>query len=458
MAMFWGAPETKYVDGVDGFVAYQVVGQGPPDIVFVPSWGHTIEGIWDSPAAERFLRRLASLGRLVTFDLRGSGVSDPLPSPFLVEHDFGYNAEEAAADLQTVLDHLEIERVSLVSTVISGSISLMFAATRPDRVEALILIDPIPRLLAADDYPWGFSAEMAESIAERLRETWGTGEPSAFTVPSLRRNTEFLSWAARHERAACARGVMAGYWKGLSPDFRALLPSVRCPTLVMYHSGNDFYDPGQAIYVASQIPGAGEPVEIATRDLEIFGPQPEAALDEIEVFISAVAVGDREGPASDRAFAVVMFTDLVDSTKTAAAVGDRRWRELLDVHDSVGVRQIAAHRGRLVKRTGDGVLAVFEAPARAVRCAQAMHAELAQVGVAMRAGIHAGEVEMRGDDIGGLAVHIAARVAATAHADEVLVSRTVTDLVAGSGLAFVDRGEHELKGVPSPWQLFATMA
>ena len=452
-----GGHDTKYVDGGHGFVAYQEVGSGPPDIVYVTHWGSTVEGIWDSPAAEKFLRRLGSFGRLILFDKRGTGVSDPLARPYPTDAvELGMCIEEAVADIETVINHLGVDRVTLVANSLGATAAVMFAATRPERTAGLALIDPMPRDLVDHDYPWGMTKETCELVARLVRDSWGNGQLTATFAPSLRHDAGFLAWAAQYERVACPRGVMANFWENMGLDVRPLLTSVQCPTVVMHHPVNVGFDVGgAATYTASQIAGAIGPIEIPTRDREIYGPQPDLLLDTIESFLAAQPGGERRAEDIDRVFAVVAFTDLVDSTRTAADLGDRRWSELLAVHDSVANRQIGAHRGRLIKRTGDGVLATFDAPARAIRCVQAISAELNQIGVKMRCGVHAGEIELRGDDIGGLAVHIGARIVAEADPAEVLVSRTVTDLVTGSGIAFSDRGEHELKGVPGAWRLFA---
>jgi class 3 adenylate cyclase len=271
----------------------------------------------------------------------------------------------------------------------------------------------------------------------------------------MRHDPTFMRWAARYERVAISRGVLARQWIELSPDVRSLLPSIQCPTLVMNHTDNPFYDGGQAVYTANQIPNAVGPVEIAGSDVQICGHQPMSVLDDIESFLNAHASGQLSQREIDRVFAVVAFIDLVDSTKTAAEMGDRRWIEFLEVFESLASRQIRSQRGLLVQRTGDGILATFDAPARAIRGIQAIHPELGQLGVKMRAGLHAGEVELRGDGIGGLAVHLGARVCSQAGPGETLVSRTLVDLVAGSGIDFEDRGEHELKGVPGTWHLYS---
>jgi class 3 adenylate cyclase len=448
-------PEPRFVDGGHCFVAYEVVGEGRADIVYAPSWGDTLEGIWESPAAERFLRRLAGIGRLVLFDKRGTGISDPLVNPYDVDSTALLQVEEAALDLETVMDHLGIERATLIAPTVGSAYAIMFAATRPERTAALVLIDPLPRLVWDADYPWGLTEDIRDAMAKLVKDEWGTGQFTAYLNPSMRHDPAFMSWAARYERVAIARGVLARQWIELSPDVRSLLPSIQCPTLVMHHTDNPFYDGGQAVYTAGQIPDAIGPVEIPGSDVQICGHQPLSLLDDIESFLNTHASGQPSHTGVDRVFAVVAFIDLVDSTKAAAEMGDRRWIELLDVFESLASRQIRSQRGLLVQRTGDGILATFDAPARAIRGIQAIHPELRQLGVKMRAGLHAGEVELHGDNIGGLAVHLGARVSAHAGPGETLVSRTLVDLVSGSGIAFEDRGEHELKGVPGTWQLYA---
>jgi class 3 adenylate cyclase len=321
------------------------------------------------------------------------------------------------------------------------------------------------RLLEAEDYPGGITLEMRQQIADASRVAWGDGMLSGVTpsyrgpawIPSFRHDPEAHRWLARHERAGVPRGHMVMWMRDSEYDVRPLLPSVQAPTLVMYHEGNFFAPPAAAMdYVTATIPGAVGPVSIPSRDMELWASQPPMLTDEIERFVTG-STSQHVDPA-ERAFAVVLYTDLVGSTDHASEMGDRRWRELLEVHNHTSGRQIDRHRGRLVKSTGDGVLAVFDAPARAVRCAQAILGDIHQLGCEAYAGLHAGEVELLGDDIAGIAVHIAARVMSSAAPGEVLVSRTVKDLLAGSGLRFEDRGLHTFRGVPDQWQLFAASA
>jgi class 3 adenylate cyclase len=414
--------------------------------------------------AERFYRRLASFARVVLVDRRGTGLSDPLLNVYS-GGDFGPWLEEAVSDLITVLDAIGSERVAVLANRYGTTVAICLAATYPDRVSSLVLVDPLVRLLATDDYPWGMTLEMREQAAHVARIAWGDGMMSGMTpayrgpgaIPSFRHDAEAHRWLARYERAGLSRGVMAAWWLEWDFDVRPLLSTIQAPTLVMFHEGNGFVHPAEALdYVTTSIPGAVGPTPIPCRDLELWASQPPMLADEVERFVTGST--GQDVASTERAFAVVLCTDLVGSTSQAVAMGDRRWRELLEVHHNASARQIERHRGRLVKFTGDGVLAVFDGPARAVRCAQAILGDVSQLGCEACAGVHAGEIELVGDDIAGLAVHIASRVLGRAAPGEVLVSRTIKDLVAGSGLRFDDRGTHALRGVPDQWQLFAASA
>jgi class 3 adenylate cyclase/pimeloyl-ACP methyl ester carboxylesterase len=452
-------PAVQYTEGADGLIAYQAVGEHPIDLIHIGTWSQTVEGIWDLPSAEHFYRRLASFARVVLVDRRGSGLSDPLHSRY-VGGEFAPWIEEGVSDVLTVLDAIGSERAHVLSTWTGSSAAIPLVAGFPQRVAGLILVDPVLRVLEADDYPWGYSAALRKEISDACRASWGEGTLSGITpawrgagaIPSFRHDTEARRWLARYERAGMPRGHMAQYWKEWDFDLRPLLPLVQAPTLVMCHEDNFLYDAGAARYAASNIPAATGPVTIESRDLEPWAMQPPALLDEIEHFVTG-STGESV-PSIDRVFAVVLYTDVVESTRHAAELGDRRWRELLEVHDNAVAREIETHRGRLVKQTGDGVLAIFDAPGRAIRCAQAINAGVRRLGIEARSGLHAGEVELIGDDIAGIGVHIAARVVGHAGAGEVIVSRTVKDLVAGSGVRFEDRGAQMLKGVPDEWRLF----
>ena len=446
--------DIQYVEGPDGFVAYQVVGDGARDILYLGSWGFGFEMLWESPRMERFFRRLASVGRLILFDRRGCGLSDPLPRAFLSPDDFSLAIEEAVADLLLVLDAVRSESTAIVASYAGTMPAMQFAAVRPERVSSLVLIDPNPKFLRSDDYPGGITPAMRDLAVEALDARWGCGSLAA-VLPGIAGDAEAMSWLARAERYGCPRGVMKRYWQHLDFDLRALLPSIQCPTLVMYHDGQPMAPAGAADFVVQTIPNAVGPELIDGVDIEMFGKQPPELNERIVGFLAAAGGDDEPSDEDeDRTFAVVLFTDLVQSTEGVVSSGDRRWGELLAVQDSVVRRQLERHRGQWVKDTGDGVLATFDAPARAVRCADRILAELRMAGLEARAGIHAGEITRRGADILGVAVHIAARVMADALPGEVVVSRTVRDLVVGSGLAFDARGARQLKGIPEEWELF----
>jgi class 3 adenylate cyclase len=403
--------------------------------------------------AERFYRRLASFARVVLVDRRGTGLSDPLGAAEL-GRDFEPRIAGAVKDFVTVLDAIGSRRAAVVASVYGADVAISFAAAHPDRVTALVLVDPIVRLLEGDDYPWGMSHEERGAVATAIGRGWGDGFSSRATVPSFQHDAQARRWLARYERAGRPRGQMSAWWRNWEFDVRPLLSLVDVPTLVMHHEGNAIAPaPAAADAVVAAISGAAGPVSIPGRDLELWGNQPRMVADEIEQFV----VGATPEPTriSDRAFAVVLTTDLVASTAQVVNLGDRRWRELLEVHNNVSARQVEHNGGRVVKFMGDGVLAVFDRPAAAVHCAHAILRDVQQLGCRACAGVHAGEVELLDGDIAGIAVHIAARVLSIARPDEVLVSRTIKDLVTGSGLRFDDRGVYALKGLTDPWQVFA---
>ena len=409
-------PEVQYADSPDGLIAYETFGEGPVDLVHIAGWAQTVEGIWDLPMAERFYRRLASFARVVLVDRRGAGLSDPLRSVY-TGGDFGPWLEEAVSDFVTVLDAIGSERAAVVANRYGTTVAISLAATHPDRVAAMVLVDPLVCLLATEDYPWGMPPEFRDQAAHTTLLAWGEGMMSGVTpsyrgpgaIPSFRHDAEAHRWLARYERAGLPRGQLAAWWRDWDFDVRPLLPSIQAPTLIMRHEGNVFVPPQAAInYVTTTIPGAVGPVPIPSRDMELWASQPPMLADTLERFVTG-STAEHFAPA-ERAFAVVLYIDLVGSTRQAVEMGDRRWRELLEVQLGASGRQIERHRGRLVKSTGDGLLAVFDAPARAVRCAHTILGDVHQLGCEAYAGLHAGEVELLGDDIAGIAVHIATRV------------------------------------------------
>ncbi|MHB8662832.1 MAG: adenylate/guanylate cyclase domain-containing protein [Acidimicrobiales bacterium] len=443
-------PETRYVKTEDGLaVAYQVIGDGPRDIVLIP-FVPCIDVMWEEPSYAHVLQRLARIGRLIMFDWRGFGASDPVPLGALP------TAENWTDDARVVLDAVGSTAASIVCHAPMGFMGMLFGATYPERTSALILIDPYAKTMVADGYPLGSTPEEMEAFSQvTIDQAWGTAASTPLFAPSRALDERFVRWLARYERGAASPAVIAAIARwNFRLDMRPVLPTIRVPTLVLLHQGEP-WEPQAALgrYVADNIPGA-QTRSLSGSDFLFFSEGADELVDHIEEFITGVPP-DRE---ADRSLATVLFTDVVSSTEHASRLGDRRWTDLLDRHDALVSRELERHRGRKVNPTGDGLLATFDGPARAVRCAQAICGGVRELGIEVRAGLHTGEVELRGADIGGIAVHIGQRVSALAGPGEVLVSRTVTDLVAGSGIGFDDRGEYELKGVPGKWRLFAVVA
>ncbi len=438
------APETRYARSGEIHIAYQVVGDGPIDLLFVPSWISQVEHYWEEPVVARYFNRMASFSRLVMFDRRGSGLSDPVLTPPTLE--------EQMDDLVAVMDAAGSERAAVFAQLEGGAMAAMFAATHPERTRALILYEAMPRMSWAPDYDWPLRSEEREAYVRN--GAWGDGSRILGIAPHSAENDRLRRWFAKLERLAASPGTAARLmrWNG-EIDVRAVLPSIQAPTLVLHRAGDRFIDIRHSRYLAEHIPGARY-LELPGSDALSFGPESERLLDEVEQFVT----GARKLPDPERILATVMFSDIVDSTSRAAELGDRTWRQLLETLEGVVVGELDRFRGRAIKTMGDGVLATFDGPARAIRCADAIRQAMAEFGLEVRSGLHTGEIEVMGADVGGIAVHIGARVNAIAGPGEVLVSGTVKDLVVGSGIAFEDRGEHELKGVPGSWRLFAVAA
>lgn len=440
-------PETRYVKTDDGLsVAYQTLGDGPTDVV-VTSGTSSVEMMWEDPALAHVLHRLARIGRLVSFDPRGFGVSDPVPLGALP------TAEAWTEDLRAVLNAVGSTTANLVFTSASAFFGMVFAATYPERTKSLILFEANARVLTAEDYPFGAPPDLAEMFVQWTERGWGTGANAAAFAPSRADDEAFCRWLARSERVLLSPAAWGAVMRWfLTLDLRSVLPAIRVPTLVMHREDDELSPVDHGRYLADHIPGA-RLVVVPGSDTLFFTQGADEIVDHIEQFITG-APPVRE---TDRALATVLFTDIVGSTEHATTLGDKRWTDLLNRHDQLVSHQLERHRGRKVNPTGDGILATFEGPARAVRCAQAICQAVRSLGIEVRAGVHTGEVELRGEDIGGIAVHIGQRVSALAGPGEVLVSRTVTDLVAGSGLQFEERGERELKGVPGKWPIYAVV-
>jgi class 3 adenylate cyclase len=439
------SPGTCFASADDLHIAYQVVGDGPIDVVFVPDWFNHVEAQWDEPVSARFLGRLASFSRLVLFDKRGTGLSDPVPLSDLP------TVEEWMDDLRIVLDAVGSQSAALVCASAGAFLGLPFAATYPERVAALVIIEGSARAARADDYPSGAPPELIQRAKDWLDEVWGTGRALELLLPSRANDVAFCEWRARYERLAASPGTVTRMFDFLTTiDVRHVLPTITAPTLVLHSAGDRFALPAHGRYLAEHIDGARY-VELPGSDNLWLGQDSDTLLEEIQEFLTGV----RAPSEPDRVLTTILFTDVVGSTESAASLGDERWRELLDRHDAVIRRQLVRARGREIATRGDGFVASFDGPARAIRCAVAINEAMRALGLQVRAGLHSGECEVRGNDLGGLAVHIAARVADAARAGEVLVSSTVKDLVAGSGIGFSDRGPHRLKGVPDEWRLYA---
>ena len=430
--------ETRYAQTDQINIAYQVVGEGPLDVVFVMGWVSHIDYFWEEPSFARFLRRLASFARLIVFDKRGTGLSDRVPTRELP------TLEQRMEDVHAVMDAVGSERAALVGVSEGGPLCVLFAATYPDRTAALVMVGSYARRLSHPDYPWGATPESYHAFLEEIRTGWGGPIGLAARAPSLVDDDRFRQWWATYLRMSASPGAALALTRMNGEiDVRHALPSVRVPTLIVHRTGDLSIPVEGGRYMAEQIPGA-KYVELAGDDhLPFVGNQNEI-LDEIEEFLT----GMRHGPEPDRVLATVLFTDVVASTERAAELGDRTWRLLIEEHHAEVRRQLDRFRGVEVNTAGDAFLATFDGPARAIRCGCAIRAAVRAVGLDVRVGLHTGEIEFIGDDVGGIAVHIGARVASAANPSEVLVSSTVKDLVAGSGIEFEDRGIHELKGVP----------
>jgi class 3 adenylate cyclase len=433
----------RYAKSGDLNIAYVVEGDQPLDLVWIPPWISQVEYLWAEDSLTRVMDRLTQFARVITFDRRGSGLSDPLAgAPTL---------EEQMDDVLAVMDAAGCERAAIVGTLEGGPMAAMFAATYPDRVSALILYAAFSRATWAPGYEFAWSAEERQVRMDELVKHWGEGWVAAGVAPSRMADPDFLEWAGRLERLAASPSTIQRIFDLIGEfDVRDVLPSIRVPTLVLHRVEDTFIKIEHSRYLAERIPGA-KLIELPGGDNMYSLGDSEALLGEMEEFLT----GERHRTEPDRMLATVLFTDICNSTEHMARMGDRGWRYMLERHDALFRRSLERHRGREVKHTGDGFLATFDGPARAIRCA-ADHAEsVASLGLEVRAGLHTGELEVMDGDLGGLAVHIAARVMDRADPCEVLVSSTVKDLVVGSGIAFQERGAHELRGVPGEWQLFS---
>ncbi len=437
----------QYAQSAGVHIAYQVVGEGERDLVLAHGFISHIDLEWEEPSMARFFRELASFARLILFDKRGTGLSDrAVGMPTL---------EERMDDVRAVMDAAGSERAVLMGVSEGAPMCVLFAATYPERTQALILHGGMARSIEAPDYPWAAPADaLAESATDLVMPLIYAGEDIDIWAPSLADDARAKEWLGRYRRASVSPdGLNALISMFMNIDVRHVLPTLQVRTLVLHRRGDRVVNWRAGRWMAEQIPGARY-VSLPGQDHFPWVGDADAVIDEIREFLTGVRVAAE----SDRVLATVMFTDVVGSTDRVTSLGDRRWRDLLDAHDAAVRGRLTAFRGREVKLTGDGFLATFDGPARAIRCAGAIREAASGLDLDIRVGLHTGEIVVRGDDIGGVAVHIGQRVSALARPSEILASSTVKDLVAGSGIEFADRGEHELKGVPGSWRLFAVTA
>ncbi len=439
-------PTTRYARSGDASIAYQVAGDGPLDLLFLPGWISQVEQLWEAPAMRRFLERLSVFNRLILFDRRGSGLSDRLAAEQTVEQD--------AQDALAVLDAAGSERAALFTYSTGGVVGVTLAADHPERVGALMMYASVARTSWAPDYDWALKPHERAELIERNSGAWGEVDSPVLSMlaPSMADDSQLAEWFARMQRLAASPAEARTMARGLADlDARDALPRVSVPTLIMHRVGDQAWDVRHSRYLAKHIPGSRY-VELDGIDSFPFVGDSDAIVEEIEEFLT----GDRRGGERSRALLTVMFTDIVDATARAASVGDGRWRDLLAQHDQQVRAELARFGGREVKTVGDGFLATFDGPpSRALRCAQSITTEARHLDIELRIGIHTGECELIGEDVGGMAVHIASRVNGVAAPGETMVSGTVYGTVVGGPFDFQDRGLHDLKGVPGRWPLFA---
>lgn len=438
-------PETRYAKSGDVHVAYQVVGEGAVDLVLVHGWISHLEHQWEDPSLARFLDRLASFSRLILFDKRGTGLSDRVADSALP------TLEQRMDDVRAVMDAAGSTRAALFGVSEGEPLSALFAATYPMRTSALIMYGAYAKWISDADYPWAPSREDHEAAFKAYEEHWGTPIGLKVLAPSIASDERWRQWWGQHQRLSASPGAgVTLYRMNVEIDIRQILPTIRVPTLILHRLGDRLMNPAGAKYMAGQIPGA-KYVELPGEDHVAWIGEVDILLAEIQEFVTGV----RPASEVDRILATVLFVDIVGSTDRAAALGDARWRDLMNNYQQKVGKEVARLGGRVINTAGDGVFASFDGPARAIRCACAVRDGVAALGLTVRSGLHTGECEVDGDKIAGIAVHIGARVAAHAGPGEILLSGTVKDLVAGSGLRFVDRGSHTLKGVAGRWRLFA---
>lgn len=439
-----GQPLTRYARSGTVSIAFQVVGNGPRDLVFVRGWVSHLEAGWDEPLRARFFRRLASFSRLILFDKRGTGMSDRVPDRELP------GLEQRMDDVRAVMDTVGSRSAAVLGHSEGAGMAMLFAATYPERTTALITFGGFACRIWDPEYPWAPTPEQRQQFYDLIDRDWGGEFDLTNLVPSMAKDEGFMRRLSTYTRLSASPGAALALARmNTEIDVRRVLPAIRVPTLILHRTGDLDANVEEGRYIAARIPGA-KFVELQGPDhLPWVGDQ-DAVVDEIEEFLTGV----RPIPQGDRVLATVMFTDVVGSTERVVALGDEGWRDLLDQHHALVRRELARFRGQEISTTGDGFFATFDGPARAVRCAVAVRDRLRDLGIDIRAGLHTGECERMGDNLGGTAVHIGSRVASRAGPGEVLASSTVKDLVAGSGIVFEDRGANTLKGITGEWRLF----
>lgn len=436
-------PEVQYAKTGDGVhIAYQVVGDGPIDLVLIPGLFSQVEHHWEEPSFARFMHRLASFSRLIVVDARGTGLSDRAPElPPM---------EEQMDDVLAVFEAVGSSSAAFFGLSQAGPMAILFAASHPERTRALVLYGSYAMVRRQADFPWGRSDEWLADYERQIDQDWGSGLFLSQVAPSRAEDESFRRWWGRLERLSYGPGNALAYFRmNAQIDVRSILPTIRVPTLVLQRAGDVYRNPGHATYLATHIPGA-KLVELSGVDHLPYAGDSDSVLDEVEEFLTGV----RPPPEHDRVLATVLFTDIVGSTERQAALGDVGWKDLVLRHHSIVRDALTRWRGVENDTAGDGFFATFDGPARAIRCAQDVVGRIRDLGIEIRAGVHTGECEVIDGKAGGIAVSIGARVASTSGPSQILVSQTVKDLVAGSGLAFEDAGEHELKGVPDRWHLY----
>jgi class 3 adenylate cyclase/alpha-beta hydrolase superfamily lysophospholipase len=438
-------PETRYARLGTDRIAYQVVGTGPPDLLWLGPWISHIDGRWEEPCFRDLLRRVARFSRLIGFDKRGSGASDRFPA------DAAGTWEDWVQDVRAVMRAGGSNRAVVCGIADGGPVAALFAATCPELVSQLILVNAAARFTQAEDYPWGGSTDVAEELIRSTREAWGKVAQLELMMPSKVSDVGFRRWWERYQRMTASPATAEAQLRiMLASDCRHALAAIHVPTLVIHRTEMATIPLEHGRYLAEHIEGA-KLVELPGADVPIFAGDTDAIIDAIEEFVT----GHPAVRVPDRAFATVLMTDIVESTDLAVRLGDTEWRALIDRHDDIARKVVELHGGEVVRTTGDGVLATFEGPERTLECSITLREALAELGVSIRAGIHAGEVELRDPDIGGLTVHITARVNALAEPNEILVTEAVQGLVVGSHFALEDRGRHALKGLPGQWRVYS---